>query len=114
MDVVTAFLHRRLDEEVYMTIPPHMHIKGNTEGKVLRMLGALYGLKQSSHVWNKKFHEFMIHAGFQQLKWTHAYTHEDQDRTELYWAYTSMTRPLLVLISKLSQNLNRKWVNILK
>ena len=68
MDVVTAFLHGRLDKEVYMTIPPYMNIKGNTEGKVLRMLGALYGLKQSSHVRNKMFHEFMITTGFQQLK----------------------------------------------
>ena len=68
MDVVTVFLHGRLDEEVYMTIPPYMNINGNTEGNVLKMLGALYGLKQSSHVWNKMFHEFMMKAGFQQLK----------------------------------------------
>lgn len=68
MDVVTAFLHGRLDEEVYMKIPPYMNIKGNTDGKVLRMLGALYGLKQSSNVWNKMFHTFMMKAGFQQLK----------------------------------------------
>ena len=64
MDVVTAFLHGRLDEEVYMTIPPYMKIKGNSEGKVLKMLGALYGLKQSSNVWNKMFNSFMINAGF--------------------------------------------------
>ena len=68
MDVVTAFLHGRLDEEVYMKIPQYMNIKGNPEGKVLRVLGALYGLKQSSNVWNKMFHKFMINAGFQQLK----------------------------------------------
>ena len=68
MDVVTAFLHGQLDEEVYMKIPPYMNIKGNPEGKVIRMLGALYGLKQSGYVWNKMFHKFMINAGFQQLK----------------------------------------------
>ena len=68
MDVVIAFLHGRLDEEVYMTIPPYMNIKGNTHGKVLRMSGALYGLKQSSNVWNTMFHTFMMKAGFQQLK----------------------------------------------
>ena len=45
-----------------------MNIKGNLEGEALRMLGALYGLKQSSDVWNKMFHKFMINAGFQQLK----------------------------------------------
>ena len=50
MDVMTAFLHGRLEEEVYMTIPPGMKILGGCEGKVLTLRGALYGLKQSSHV----------------------------------------------------------------
>lgn len=51
-----------------MQIPKYMNIKGNTEGEVFRVLGALYGLKQSSNVWNKMFHKFMKNAGFQQLK----------------------------------------------
>ena len=45
MDVVTAFLHGRLNEEICMRIPPFMEIEGGAEGKVLRMRGALYGLK---------------------------------------------------------------------
>ena len=68
MDVVTAFLHGRLEEEVYMTIPPYMIIEGGSHGKVLRMKGALYGLKQSSNVWNKMFNAFMIKSGFFQCK----------------------------------------------
>ena len=59
MDVVTAFMHGRLEEEVYMKIPPFMKIEGGSKEKVLRMLGALYGLKQSSHVGQKMFNEFM-------------------------------------------------------
>ena len=66
MDVMTAFLHGRLEEEVYMTIPPGMKIPGGSEGKVLRVRGALYGLKQSSHVWAKMFTEFMLKVGFKQ------------------------------------------------
>lgn len=68
MDVVTAFLHGRLEEEVYMTIPPYMNIIGDTRGKVLRMKGGLYGLKKSSHVWNKMFNDFMVKSGFTQCK----------------------------------------------
>ena len=65
MDVVTAFLHGRLEEEVYMTIPPYMNIP-NPEGKVLKLKGALYGLKQSSNVWGKTFETFMLKSGFKQ------------------------------------------------
>ena len=65
MDVVTAFLHGRLNEEVYMKIPPYMNI-ANPEGKVLKLKGALYGLKQSSHVWGKTFESFMLRSGFKQ------------------------------------------------
>ena len=65
MDVVTAFLHGRLDEEVYMKIPPYMNVP-HPEGKVLKLKGALYGLKQSSHVWGKTFEKFMLRSGFKQ------------------------------------------------
>ena len=44
MDIVTAFLHGRLEEEVYMRIPPFMKVE-NATNKVLKMKGALYGLK---------------------------------------------------------------------
>ena len=65
MDVVTAFLHRRLDEEVYMKIPPHIDIPNSTH-KVLQLKGALYGLKQSSNVWGRTFERFMLKQGFKQ------------------------------------------------
>ena len=65
MDVVTAFLHGRLEEEVYMRIPPYMNIP-NSANKVLKLKGALYGLKQSSNVWGKTFERFMIKSGFKQ------------------------------------------------
>ena len=65
MDVVTAFLHGRLEEEVYMKIPPYMNIP-NSENKVLKLKGALYGLKKSSHVWGETFEDFMLRSGFQQ------------------------------------------------
>ena len=65
MDVVTAFLHGRLDEEVYMKIPPYMDIPNSTH-KVLKLKGALYGLKQSSNVWGRTFERFMLKQGFTQ------------------------------------------------
>ena len=43
MDVVTAFLHGKLDEEIYMHLPEGYA----TAGKVTHLLKSLYRLKQS-------------------------------------------------------------------
>ena len=46
IDVTTAFLYAPLDEEVYMQ-QPEGTVQPGEEGKVVRMLKCLYGLKQS-------------------------------------------------------------------
>ena len=45
IDVVTAILHGRLEKKVHIKILPYMNIE-NPENKVLRIKGAIYGLKQ--------------------------------------------------------------------
>ena len=49
MDVTTAFLYANLEEEVYMEIPEGMFDQPML-GKFLRLLKALYGLKESSRM----------------------------------------------------------------
>lgn len=51
-DVVNAFPHAPLDEEVYCSPPEGMNI---ASGLVLLLLRALYGLKQSPALWQKHF-----------------------------------------------------------
>ena len=46
MDVRTAFLHRELDEEVYMIQPEEF--TSTDESKVYKLLRSIYGLKKSS------------------------------------------------------------------
>lgn len=60
-DVKTAFLNGDLNEVIYMEQP-----KGFTDGtnKVCKLQRSLYGLKQASRCWNKKFNKFIQLFGF--------------------------------------------------
>jgi hypothetical protein len=61
MDVKTAFLHAKIDDELYMSPPDGMRLP---KGTVLKLKKSLYGLKQSPRLWNIMLHEFIISKGF--------------------------------------------------
>ena len=63
LDVKTAFLNGELLEEIYMNQPEGFLAEGN-ENQVCRLNKCLYGLKQASRNWNKKFDGFLIKYGF--------------------------------------------------
>ena len=65
MDVVTAFLNGKLDEELYMQ-QPDGYIKPGEEHLVCKLKKSIYGLKQSPRCWNKAFQEYMNSIGFNQ------------------------------------------------
>ena len=54
LDVKTAFLHRNLEEEIFMEQPEGFK-KPGTENLVCRLKKSLYGLKQSPRQWYKRF-----------------------------------------------------------
>jgi hypothetical protein len=51
MDVTTAFLNGKLQEEVYMKQPEGFVAKSQ-EGLVCKLKGSIYGLKQLPRFWN--------------------------------------------------------------
>lgn len=55
MDVVGAFLHGNIKENVYLKLP---------DGKVCKLNKSLYGLKKSPKYWNEKFNNFMCKEHF--------------------------------------------------
>ena len=65
MDVETAFLNGKLDEEIYMK-QPEGYVKPGEEHLVCKLEKSLYGLKQSSRCWNKAFRECIEKIGFTQ------------------------------------------------
>ncbi|GJX64557.1 retrotransposon protein, putative, ty1-copia subclass [Tanacetum coccineum] len=56
MDVKTAFLNGYLDEDIYM-IQPEGFIDPIHPRKVCKLQRSIYGLKQASRSWNKRFDE---------------------------------------------------------
>ena len=63
MDVKTAFLNGHLEEDVYM-IQPQGFVDPEDAGKLCKLQRAIYGLKQASRSWNKRFDEVVKIFGF--------------------------------------------------
>ncbi|KAL0408303.1 UNVERIFIED_CONTAM: Retrovirus-related Pol polyprotein from transposon TNT 1-94 [Sesamum radiatum] len=68
LDINNAFLHGRLDEEVYMTPPDRYLVKPSLVCKLQKLL---YGLKQASRQWDHEFTRQLEAFGFRQS--THDY-----------------------------------------
>ena len=84
-DIVTAFLHGVLKEEIYIVAPEGLD--GIRPGQFLRLHKTLYGLPQASNEWNKKLHSEFIKLGYTQLK----------DSDECVFTRTSATGQMLKL-----------------
>ncbi|GJX33121.1 retrotransposon protein, putative, ty1-copia subclass [Tanacetum coccineum] len=65
MDVKTAFLNGYLNEDIYM-VQPKGFVDPNHPRKVCKLQRSIYGLKQASRSWNKRFDEEIKRFGFAQ------------------------------------------------
>jgi len=65
LDIKCAYLYEKLEEEVYMRLPPG-HKDYDT--KVARLFRPIYGLKQSGRNWNNAIDKFLTKSGFDRLQ----------------------------------------------
>ncbi|KAK8600822.1 hypothetical protein V6N12_050670 [Hibiscus sabdariffa] len=63
MDVKTAFLNGKLEEDVYMT-QPEGFVTPEDARKVCKLQRSIYGLKQASRSWNLRFNDAIQEFGF--------------------------------------------------
>nr|GEY96156.1 retrotransposon protein, putative, Ty1-copia subclass [Tanacetum cinerariifolium] len=63
MDVKTAFLNGRLDKDIYMEHPEGC-VDPKYPNRVCKLQRSIYGLKQASRQWNKRFDEEIKKFGF--------------------------------------------------
>lgn len=62
MDAVTAFLNAKLQEEIFMTKPIGFD---DGSGLVCKLKRSLYGLKQSSRMWNEELNNVLLNFGLE-------------------------------------------------
>nr|GFA88155.1 ribonuclease H-like domain, reverse transcriptase, RNA-dependent DNA polymerase [Tanacetum cinerariifolium] len=87
LDVKYAFLHGDLKEEVYVT-QPEGFIKRQDNGKVYRLIKALYGLRQAPRAWNIKLDNTLNSLYFKKCALEQAiYTKTSKDSTLLIGVY---------------------------
>lgn len=65
-DVKNAFLHGKLEKEIYMRQPPGYQT--TDKAKVCKLKRGLYGLKQAAMGWNKTLDSILVNAGFARSK----------------------------------------------
>ncbi|KAH9672314.1 hypothetical protein KPL70_017673 [Citrus sinensis] len=70
LDVKTTFLYGKLEEEIYMLQLEGFAEKGK-ENLVCRLNKSLYGLKQVSGYWYKRFDSFIMSFGYNRLSSDH-------------------------------------------
>jgi len=67
LDVVTAFLNPKIDDDnIYMTLPQGWPEGLNAPKIIVRLRKALYGLKQAPRLWHNDINAFLLSLGFPQ------------------------------------------------
>ncbi|GKE92727.1 ribonuclease H-like domain, reverse transcriptase, RNA-dependent DNA polymerase [Tanacetum coccineum] len=87
LDIKSAFLHGDLKEEVYVTQPKGF-VKRQDNGKVYRLIKALYGLRQAPRAWNIKLDNILKSLYFKKCALEQAiYTKKSKDSILLIGVY---------------------------
>ncbi|KAG8740262.1 hypothetical protein FRC10_004562 [Ceratobasidium sp. 414] len=87
LDVKSAFLNGRVEEELYMN-----QIPGYEDGTnhVLKIVGSLYGLKQAPRIWNQLFAKKIAHLGYKRAPSDPSvYTHIQDDNISILAVYVN-------------------------
>ncbi|SMR58220.1 unnamed protein product [Zymoseptoria tritici ST99CH_1E4] len=105
MDVKTAFLYGKVEEEIYVELPPGSKI----DGKVCKLKKALYGLKQAPRVWYNTLNKALSDIGFSPCVHNKAVFKKDSTFILVYVDDLLIAGPDLELIKDVKQSLSDRF-----
>ena len=112
MDVKTAFLTGKLDEDIYMAQPDGFSDTANPD-YVCKLQRSLYGLKQSPRMWNKTIDDFMLGLKFKKCDSDHCVymKRDDQDMifVALYVDDLILASSTSKMLQETKEALNRRF-----
>ncbi|KAJ3454188.1 hypothetical protein MRS44_018082 [Fusarium solani] len=106
MDVKTAFLYGKIDEEIYVGQPEGFD---DGTGRVWKLRKALYGLKQSPRIWYQTLSSFLQDQGFQPLVSDMGVFVKSQTYIAVYVDDLLIAGPSKGNIEMIKQSLNRRF-----
>ena len=71
IDINTAYLYAKLNEQIYMNLPDGFYQDKKNNGYKAKLLKSIYGLKQSALLWYQTLSKAIKNLGFQQLYFDH-------------------------------------------
>jgi Reverse transcriptase (RNA-dependent DNA polymerase) len=113
VDVKSAYLNALLKEEIYMKAPRGV-LKLGQEGKVLRLLKGLYGLKQSGRGWYMEMSKvFMKDLGFKRSAIDHLVFYKRNSEEHFIVAVATdnmaVTSKQAIDVERFKSNVKRFW-----
>ena len=85
MDVKSAYLHPKIDEEVYLEQPKGFEkLDSNGNKLVCKLKKSIYGLKQAAKNWYQELSNFLIQQGFEKSKLDYCLFLKNKEDEKLY------------------------------
>jgi len=89
IDIKNAYLYGTLREEIYMKLATYHNAE---EGKVVKLLRPIYGLKLSGRNWNDELNKFLIELGFERLKSSSCTSRKEKHLIAVTFSCSQMNR----------------------
>jgi hypothetical protein len=103
IDIKSAYLNATLRDDIYTVRAPPGYLKLNDQGKVLKLLRSLYGLKQASFEWSEELASAFAKMGF---------SRSQIDQAVYYYRRTDKHMVITISVDDMAVTSKYQWCDI--